>query len=66
MPHYTDAVLGRIDLDEEDKLLPAALHRRGELEDAYERLLTELSWLLDLSNTIRGLTTPRSPARALA
>jgi Glycosyl transferase family 2 len=42
-----DAVLGRIDLDEEDKLLPAALHRRGELEDAYERLLTELSWLLD-------------------
>ena len=27
--------------------MPAALHRRGELEDAYERLLTELSWLLD-------------------
>ena len=42
-----EAVLGRIDLDEEGKLLPAALHRRGELEDAYERLLTELSWLLD-------------------
>ena len=42
-----DAVLGRIDLDGEGKLLPEALHRRGKLEDAYERLLTELSWLLD-------------------
>jgi cellulose synthase/poly-beta-1,6-N-acetylglucosamine synthase-like glycosyltransferase len=42
-----EAVLGRIDLDEDGKLLPAELHRRGELEDAYERLLTELSWLLD-------------------
>jgi hypothetical protein len=42
-----DAVLGRIDLDDDGKLLPAALHRRGELEDAYENLLTELSWLLD-------------------
>jgi hypothetical protein len=31
-----DAVLGRIDLDEDGRLLPAALHRRGELEDAYE------------------------------
>ena len=27
--------------------MPAALHRRGELEDAYDKLLTELSWLLD-------------------
>jgi hypothetical protein len=27
--------------------LPEALHRRGELEDTYERLLTELSWHLD-------------------
>jgi hypothetical protein len=27
--------------------LPEALHQRGQLEDAYERLLTELSWLLD-------------------
>jgi GT2 family glycosyltransferase len=42
-----EAVLGRIDLDEDGKLLPDALHRRGELEDRYERLLTELSWLLD-------------------
>jgi hypothetical protein len=42
-----EAVLGRIDLDDEGKFLPEALHRRGELEDAYERLLTELSWLLD-------------------
>jgi hypothetical protein len=42
-----DAVLGRIDLDDEGKLLPDALHRRGALEDAYERLLTELSSLLD-------------------
>ena len=42
-----DAVLGRIDLDDEGKLLPHALHRRGALEDAYEGLLTELSWLLD-------------------
>jgi hypothetical protein len=42
-----EAVLGRIDLDEDGKLLPEALHRRGELEDGYERLLTELSWLLD-------------------
>jgi cellulose synthase/poly-beta-1,6-N-acetylglucosamine synthase-like glycosyltransferase len=42
-----EAVLGRIDLDGEGDLLPEALHRRGELEDTYERLLTELSWLLD-------------------
>ena len=42
-----EAVLGRIDLDEEGAHLPEALHRRGELEDTYERLLTELSWLLD-------------------
>jgi hypothetical protein len=42
-----EAVLGRIDLDGEGKFLPEALHRRGALEDAYERLLTELSWLLD-------------------
>src|SRR5277367_1638061 len=42
-----EAVLGRIDLDGEGKFLPDALHRRGELEDTYERLLTELSWLLD-------------------
>jgi hypothetical protein len=42
-----EAVLGRIDLDGEGKLLPDALHRRGELEYAYERLLTELSWRLD-------------------
>ena len=42
-----EAVLGRIDLDGEGKLLPEALHRRGALEDTYEGLLTELSWLLD-------------------
>jgi Glycosyl transferase family 2 len=42
-----EAVLGRIDLDEDGKLLPEALHQRGALEDQYERLLTELSWLLD-------------------
>ena len=42
-----EAVLGRIELDDEGKLLPDALHRRGALEDAYESLLTELSWLLD-------------------
>jgi hypothetical protein len=42
-----EAVLGRIDLDGEGKFLPEALHRRGELEDTYEGLLTELSWLLD-------------------
>jgi cellulose synthase/poly-beta-1,6-N-acetylglucosamine synthase-like glycosyltransferase len=42
-----DAVLGRIALDEEGELLPAALHRRGRLEAAYEALLTELSALLD-------------------
>jgi GT2 family glycosyltransferase len=42
-----EAVLGRIDLDEEGARLPEALHRRGELEDTYERVLTELSWLLD-------------------
>ena len=29
-----EAVLGRIDLDDEGKLLPEALHRRGELEDS--------------------------------
>jgi hypothetical protein len=42
-----EAVLGRINLDGEGKPLSQALHRRGRLEDAYERLLTELSWLLD-------------------
>jgi hypothetical protein len=42
-----EAVLGRINLDEEGDYLPEALHRRGELEDTYEKLLTELSWLLD-------------------
>jgi Glycosyl transferase family 2 len=42
-----EAVLGRIDLDEEGARLPEALHRRGELEDTYEKLLTELSWRLD-------------------
>ena len=42
-----EAVLGRIDLDEEGARLPEALHRRGELEDTYEKLLTELSWQLD-------------------
>lgn len=42
-----DAVLGRIALDEEGDLLPAALHRRGGLESAYEESLTELSALLD-------------------
>ena len=42
-----EAVLGRIDLDDEGKLLPASLHWRGELEDTYERLLTKSAWLLD-------------------
>jgi hypothetical protein len=42
-----EAVLGRIDLDDEGKLLPDALHRRGALEDTYEGLLCELSSLLD-------------------
>ena len=42
-----EAVLGRINLDEEGDELPEALHRRGALEDTYEKLLTELSWLLD-------------------
>src|SRR3984957_15271175 len=42
-----EAVLGRIALDDEGKLLPDALHRRGALEDAYESLLTELAWRLD-------------------
>ena len=42
-----EAVLGRINLDEEGDELPEALHRRGALEDIYEKLLTELSWLLD-------------------
>jgi GT2 family glycosyltransferase len=42
-----EAVLGCIALDDEGKLLPDALHRRGALEDAYESLLSELSSLLD-------------------
>jgi hypothetical protein len=42
-----EAVLGRIALDSDGKLLPDALHRRGALEDAYESLLTELSSRLD-------------------
>ena len=42
-----EAVLGRIDLDSEGKFLPEALHQRGQLENTYEGLLTELSWVLD-------------------
>ena len=42
-----DAVLGRVVLDEEGKLLPEALHYRGALESAYEALLTEIAALLD-------------------
>jgi Glycosyl transferase family 2 len=42
-----EAVLGRIDLDSEGKFSPDAVHWRGQLEDIYEGLLTELSWLLD-------------------
>jgi cellulose synthase/poly-beta-1,6-N-acetylglucosamine synthase-like glycosyltransferase len=42
-----EAVLGRINLDGEGKDLPPALHRRGRLEERYEGLLAELSWLLD-------------------
>ena len=42
-----DVVLGRVALDEDGDLLPAELHRRGALEDAYETLLTKLSALLD-------------------
>ncbi len=42
-----DAVLGRIALDGEGERLPAALHTRGALEDAYEVLLTEIAALLD-------------------
>jgi cellulose synthase/poly-beta-1,6-N-acetylglucosamine synthase-like glycosyltransferase len=42
-----DAVLGRIELDDEGKLLPQPQHRRGKLEDTYEKLLAELSGRLD-------------------
>jgi hypothetical protein len=42
-----EAVLGRIDLDDEGKFLPEALHRRGVLEDSYEGMLTEVFWRLD-------------------
>lgn len=42
-----DAVLGRIQLDEEGDLLPGALHRRGRLESEYEALLTQLFAILD-------------------
>ncbi len=42
-----DAVLGRIVLDDEGDRLPAALHHRGALEEAYEALLTEIAALLD-------------------
>ena len=42
-----DAVLGRIELDEEGAFLPPALHRRGQLEGEYEALLTQLSAILD-------------------
>jgi hypothetical protein len=42
-----DAVLGRIVLDDEGERLPASLHERGALEDAYETLLTEIAALLD-------------------
>jgi hypothetical protein len=61
-----EAVLGRIDLDSEGKFLPDALHRRGQLEDTYEGLLTELSWLLDPLEHNPLPTTLRSLARALA
>lgn len=42
-----DAVLGRVGLDDEGERLPAALHHRGALEEAYETLLTEIAALLD-------------------
>ena len=42
-----DAVLGRIALDEEGKLLPPALHVRGKFEAVYEDLLAEISARLD-------------------
>jgi cellulose synthase/poly-beta-1,6-N-acetylglucosamine synthase-like glycosyltransferase len=42
-----DAVLGRISLDADGELLPAALHARGKLEATYERLLAEISARLD-------------------
>lgn len=43
-----DAVAGQIVLDEVDEAkLPASLRERGALEEAYERLLTELSARID-------------------
>jgi GT2 family glycosyltransferase len=43
-----DAVAGRIILDEAEAAnLPAALHKRGALESAYESLLTEIDATLD-------------------
>ena len=62
-----EAVLGCVDLDEEGAYLPEALHRRGELENTYERLLTELSWLLDpLEHDPVAPPRGRSRAQALA
>ena len=62
-----EAVLGRIDLDEEGDLSTAKLlHRRGELEDTYERLLTDCRGCSIRSSTIRGPTTRQSPAQVLA
>jgi GT2 family glycosyltransferase len=42
-----DAVLGDISLDAEGERLPEALRARGALEASYERLLAEISALLD-------------------
>lgn len=43
-----DAVAGQIVLDEQDEAsLPASLRARGALEEAYERLLTELNARID-------------------
>jgi hypothetical protein len=61
-----EAVLVRIDLDEEAARLPEALHRRGELETRMRDCSRNCPGYLIRWGTIPGPTTRQSRAQALA
>jgi hypothetical protein len=61
-----EAVLVRIDLDEEGTRLPEALHRRGELETRMRDCSRNCPGYLIRWGTIPGPTTRQSRAQALA
>ena len=61
-----EAVLGRIDLDEEGSYCPRRFIGAASLRTHTSDCSRNCPGCSILLNTIRGLTTPRSPARALA